>query len=145
MSEQTGDEPLDEAYRERVLASYRALCDRERVRQLKDAEIARRMVEIHPDLRTGYQQAGRLLNGTRPRDRPTMVAFARVLGVDPGWLDYGSASAAPAPTFALPALPPPVRSPAPTSVVPRVEPKPIAHARAERSKATKKKHGRRSS
>jgi hypothetical protein len=130
-------EELDEAYRERVLASYRALCDREHVRQLKDAEIARRMVELDPELKTGYQQAGRLLNGVRSRHRPTMVAFARVLGVDPGWLDYGAASAAPAPTFASP-----FTVPAAAPSVPKVAPKPIARARAE---AAKKKQGRRSS
>ena len=132
MSADSTDEPIDEDYRARVLAAYRALCDAEHVRQLKDAEIARRMIERDPDLRTGYQQAGRLLNGTRSRHRPTMIAFARVLGVDPGWLDYGPASDAPAPKFATP-----------VARVPKVHPKPVNHNRASEPRQAAAKKGRR--
>jgi hypothetical protein len=112
----TDADDTDADYRERVLAAYRARCDAEGVRLIRDAEIARRMVAADPSLKIGYHQAGRLLGGTRSRHRPTMIALAKVLGVDPGWLDYGPASAAPAPPFAPRQVAPSVQKIAPTPV-----------------------------
>jgi hypothetical protein len=137
MADTQGPDEIDPAYRDRVLAAYRALCDRESVRLIRDAEIARRMVEFDPTLKTGYQQAGRLLGGTRSRHRPTMIAFANVLGVDPGWLDYGDASMAPRPQFVA-------RTPR-AAPVPRVNPVPVDEARARRAQAKKTGRHRRGS
>lgn len=51
----------------------------------------------------------RWFKGAVPRDLATIIAIAKLLGVDPGWLAFGSASQAPPPTDGPQAryLPPP--------------------------------------
>lgn len=48
----------------------------------------------------GASTVGKWLNGTLPSKTSLMVALARELGVDPGWLYFGGASEAPAPAWA---------------------------------------------
>jgi hypothetical protein len=88
---------------DRLLTSYYALCQRERVPKLNYTEIARR-VEGHTGIPVVQTTVTRWFTGSTP-ETPLMVGLCKALGeglpggIDPGWLHYGDDSDAPVPSF----------------------------------------------
>lgn len=88
---------------DRLLTSYYALCQRERVPRINYTDIARR-VEGHTGIPVVQTTVTRWFTGSIP-ETPLMVGLCKALGeglrggIDPGWLHYGDDSRAPEPQF----------------------------------------------
>lgn len=88
---------------DRLLTVYYAACQREKVPRINYTDIARR-VEGHSGIPVVQTTVTRWFTGSRP-ERELMVGLCKALGegllggIDPGWLDYGDDSKAPAPSF----------------------------------------------
>lgn len=88
---------------DRLLTCYYAACQREKVPRINYTDIARR-VEGHSGIPVVQTTVTRWFTGSRP-ERELMIGLCKALGeglpggIDPGWLDYGDDSRAPAPAF----------------------------------------------
>lgn len=88
---------------DRLLTSYYALCQRERVPKISYTELARR-VEGHTGIPVVQTTVTRWFTGSEP-ETVLMVGLAKALGegvpggIDPGWLQFGDDTNAPMPKF----------------------------------------------
>jgi hypothetical protein len=88
---------------DRLLTSYYALCQRERVPKISYTELARR-VEGHTGIPVVQTTVTRWFTGSEP-ETVLMIGLAKSLGeglpggIDPGWLQFGDDTAAPMPQF----------------------------------------------
>ena len=85
-------------FSDRVLWAIQELERVERKRKIENSEIGRRVAEkMGREEPYRSQSVGRWLEESEP-GLDVIVGLAEVLGVDPGWLAFGEASKAPAPS-----------------------------------------------
>jgi transcriptional regulator with XRE-family HTH domain len=92
------EDPMAETFRDRLFRAWQLLQVRQQgilSQAWLGAEVGRELGAAEPVTQSTISKW--MSGASAPQDTDTMVALAKVLEVDPGWLTFGAASKAPAP------------------------------------------------